>query len=176
LVAISSSPPKKSFAASVALISRRNAPAPLAGDDDAADDAEVFPHQRGGEALHELGRLAELDLEDDGEAAVAAHAFEVDAGDGAELLDRIAQRGDAGAAVRDRLAHRPLEDRDEEVVLALEIEVDGAAATPAARATSATCALKKPRSAKTSVAARRIARACRRGGVGRTDRVALGTE
>ena len=33
---------------------------------------------------------------------------------------------DAGAAVGDRLAHRLLEDRDEQVVLALEIEVDGA--------------------------------------------------
>ena len=36
------------------------------------------------------------------------------------------ERRDAGAAVRDRLAHRPLEDRDEQVVLAAEVEVDGA--------------------------------------------------
>ena len=43
-----------------------------------------------------------------------------------ELFDRIAERRDAGPAVGDRLAHRPLEDRDEQVVLAAEIEVDSA--------------------------------------------------
>ena len=37
-----------------------------------------------------------------------------------------ASAGDAVAAVRDRLPHRPLEDRDQQVVLAPEVEVDGA--------------------------------------------------
>ena len=38
----------------------------------------------------------------------------------------VAQRRDAVTPFGDRLAHRPLEDRDEQVVLAAEVEVDGA--------------------------------------------------
>ena len=41
-------------------------------------------------------------------------------------LDGIVERGEALTAVGDRLLHRPLENRDEEVVLAAEVEIDRA--------------------------------------------------
>jgi hypothetical protein len=50
----------------------------------------------------------------------------VDARDRAQLRDGVAQGRHAGAAIRNRLAHRPLEDGDEQVVLAAEIQVHGA--------------------------------------------------
>ena len=71
-------------------------------------------------------RLPQLDLEDDGEVAVAAEALEVQAGDLAQPLDRVGHAGERRAAFGDRLLHRALEDRDEQVVLAAEVEVDGA--------------------------------------------------
>ena len=43
-----------------------------------------------------------------------------------EPLARIVDAGERGAALGDRLAHRPLEERDEQVVLAAEVEIDGA--------------------------------------------------
>ena len=98
----------------------------LAVGDDVADDAEIVAQLGGGEALHELRRLAQLDLEHHREGAVATEAVEVEPGDLPQPIDRIAQAGDALAAFGDRRRHRPLEDRDEQVVLAAEIEVDGA--------------------------------------------------
>src|SRR4029078_12514378 len=56
------------------------------------------------------------------------HAIEVDARDLPQLRDRVGERRHAGPPVRDRRAHRPLEDRDEEVVLAAEVEIDSAGA------------------------------------------------
>ena len=44
----------------------------------------------------------------------------------AQPLARIVDAGERGAAFGERLAHRALEDRDEQVVLAAEVEVDGA--------------------------------------------------
>ena len=91
-----------------------------------ADDAEVFAQVRRGEPLHELRRLPELDLEDHGEGAVATERSEVQPGNLVQALDRVGEGADAAPAVGDRLLHRALEDRDEEVVLAAEVEVDRA--------------------------------------------------
>ena len=94
---------------------------------DVADDAEVLAQVGRGEALHELRRLPQLDLEDDGQVAVAAEAVEVQPGDLAQALDadrRVAAT--LSRPVGDRLLHRALEDRDEQVVLAAEVEIDRA--------------------------------------------------
>ncbi len=77
------------------------------------------------ELLHELGRLPELDLEDDGEVAVAAQTLEVQTGDAPKAIERIRGRGERGACLGDRIAHHPLEDRDEQIVLAMEVEIYG---------------------------------------------------
>ena len=98
----------------------------LAFGDHVAQDAEVVAEQRVREALHELRRLPQLDLEDDGQVAVAAQAIEVQVGDAPQPLERIGDAGERGPALGDRLAHHPLEDRDQQVVLAAEVEVDGA--------------------------------------------------
>src|SRR5207302_9749665 len=87
-----------------------------------ADEAEVVAQMRGREALHELRRLPELDLKDDREIAIAAQPGEMAARQPAEALARIAQIGDRLAARGQALAHAALEDRDQQVVLALEIE------------------------------------------------------
>jgi hypothetical protein len=50
----------------------------------------------------------------------------VQAGDGPQLRQRIVEARDAFAPGGDRLFHRFLEDRDEQVVLAAEVEVDRA--------------------------------------------------
>jgi hypothetical protein len=50
----------------------------------------------------------------------------VQAGDRAQLRERIRVPGDALAAGGDGLLHGLLEDRDQEIVLAAEIEVNGA--------------------------------------------------
>ena len=98
----------------------------LAVGDRLADQPEVVAQQRRREALHELHRLAQLDLEDDGEVAVAAEPFEVQPGDAAQPLGGIGDAVERGAALGEHLAHRALEDRDQQVVLALEVEIDGA--------------------------------------------------
>src|SRR5262249_15975599 len=92
----------------------------------ASDDPEILAEQGGGEAFHELRRLPKLDLKHDREIAIAAKTVEVDAREGAELLDGVLERRDAGAAVGNRFAHGPLEDGDEQVVLAAEIQIDRA--------------------------------------------------
>ena len=52
--------------------------------------------------------------------------IEVEPGDAAQPRGGVGKRLDPAAPFRDRLGHRALEDRDEQVVLAPEIEVDGA--------------------------------------------------
>ena len=158
LVAISSSAPNNSLAANVGLTSLRNTPAALAVDDGVADDAEVVAQLGGREPLHELGRGSQLDLEDHRERAVAAQPIQVQAGNLAEPLDRMRRvrrccggprrSPPASCARRSRPAGRPCRGSTDRPV---------PAATPAARAMSATWALKKPRAAKVSMAARRIA-------------------
>ena len=125
-MAISSSMPNSSLAASVGFSVLPEGAAGLAFRDHVADDAEVVAEVGRGEPLHELGGLPQLDLEHDGEVAVAAHAIEVQAGDGPQLRQRIVEAGDALAPGGDRLLHRLFEDRDEQVVLAAEVEVDRA--------------------------------------------------
>ena len=98
----------------------------LAFGDHVAQDAEVVAEQRVREAFHELRRLPQLDLEDDGQVAVAAQAIEVQVGDAPQPLERIGDAGERGPALGDGLAHHPLEDRDEQVVLAAEVEIHGA--------------------------------------------------
>ena len=93
--------------------------------DHVAQDAEVVAEQRVREAFHELRRLPQLDLEDDGQVAVAAQAVEVQVGDASQPLQRIGDAGERGPALGDRLAHHPLEDGDQQVVLAAEVEVHG---------------------------------------------------
>ena len=87
---------------------------------------EVVLQVGGGEALHELDRLAQLDLDDHGEVAIAAEALEVQAGDPAQPLRPGRRCRPARPPFGDRVLHRALEDRDEQVVLAPEVEVDGA--------------------------------------------------
>ena len=101
-------------------------PGRLAVGDRGADEAEVIADHRRREPLHELRGLPQLDLKDDGETAVAAETREVEAREAAEPLDRIAHGGDRRASLLEAIAHRPLEDGDEEVVLAAEVQVDGA--------------------------------------------------
>jgi hypothetical protein len=87
LVAISSRAPKKIFVAVVALMSLRNAPLLLAVGDRLPNQLEVILQEGFGEALHELHRLSQFDLENDGQILVAAEALEVQV---RELLSRSA--------------------------------------------------------------------------------------
>ena len=96
LVAISSSAPKKIFVAVVALMSLRNAPLCWPSAIACANQLEVVLQERLGEALHELHRLAQLDLEDHGEILVAAEAFEMQVRDLPQPLGRIVDAGDRG--------------------------------------------------------------------------------
>src|SRR5688500_1114609 len=84
----------------------------LALGNDVADDAEVFAEVRRREPLHELRRLPQLDLKDDGELPVAAQPLEVDARHAPQLLDWIVDPCDVLAPFGDRLIHRALEDGD----------------------------------------------------------------
>ena len=81
-------------------------------------------------ALHELRRLPQLDLKDDRQIAIAAHPIEMHARDRPKPRRRVGERRHAGAPCVDRLAHGAIEDRDEQVVLAAEIQVDGAGGDP----------------------------------------------
>jgi len=91
-----------------------------------ADQPEIVAEQRRRQPFHELGRLPQLDLKHDREVAVVAEAREVGARQAAQPLARIPQVGGGGAAGREPLAHAALEDRDQEIVFAFEIQVDGA--------------------------------------------------
>jgi hypothetical protein len=79
---------------------------------------------RGREAFHELDRLAQLHLHDDGEIAIPAQPFEVEAGDAAEPFNGVRDVDQCGPSFGDGVLHRPLEDRHQQVVLAAEVEVD----------------------------------------------------
>ena len=125
-MAISSRAPNSILAASRRLDVGAEQPVALAVGDRLADQPEVVAQQRRGKALHELRRLPQLDLKDDREVAIGAEAGEVAAGQAAQPLGRIAQIGDRGAAGLQTLAHAALEDRDEQVVFAFEVEIDRA--------------------------------------------------
>ena len=101
-------------------------PGRLAVGERVADQAEVVAQVRRRELLHELGRLAQFDLKDDGEIAIAAEALEMQPRDAGQALARIGDALERRAPFGDRLAHRPLEQRHEQVVLAAEVEIDRA--------------------------------------------------
>ena len=81
-------------------------------------------------AIRWLGsaNVAQLErLLDDGELAVASEPLEVHAGDVAEALDGrhgVVECFQCGAALGDRVVHRPFEEREEQIVFALEVQVD----------------------------------------------------
>ena len=87
---------------------------------------EVLAQVARREALHELRRLPQLDLEDDGQIAIAAQPLEVQTGDAAQALARVGRADERRAPFGDGVLHRAFEDRDEQVVLAAEVEIDGA--------------------------------------------------
>ncbi len=101
----------------------------MAVDDHVAEQAEVVAQAGGGEPGHEFGRLSQFHLEDDGELAVGAEAREVHAGDVSQPFDGaggVVERVEGGAAVADGVVHGAFEEGEQEVVFALEVEVDGA--------------------------------------------------
>ncbi len=58
--------------------------------------------------------------------SVAAQARQVETGEPPESLGRIAHAGNSRVSLGEGFAHRALEDRDEKVVLALEVQVHSA--------------------------------------------------
>ena len=98
----------------------------LSLSDDISNDAEILAQVGRRKALHEFRRLPQLDLKDDGEVAIAAHSLEMQSCNLAKAFNRATFGGHALASGGNRLGHRPLEDRNQQVVLALEIEIDGA--------------------------------------------------
>jgi hypothetical protein len=94
--------------------------------DHLAQDVEVVGHFLLREEAHELEAVAQLDLRDDGQRAVAAERIEVVFHrDPQPLLGTI----DVGQQLFERVQVVPrvlAEDRDQQVFLAVEIEVDRA--------------------------------------------------
>ena len=91
-----------------------------------ADEAEVVAQQCRGEELHELDRRPQLHLKHNREVAVVAEARQVPARQPAQPLAGIGEVGHDGPALGEPFAHAALEDRDQQIVLALEVEVDRA--------------------------------------------------
>src|SRR5687767_11240205 len=98
----------------------------LTFNNDVADKTEVLANVSRGKALHEFCRLPQFDLKDDRECPVVAQSIEVKPSDLTQSGDRIVNGRDAAAALGNCLLHRALEDRDQKVVLAAKVEVDGA--------------------------------------------------
>src|SRR5574341_57672 len=93
----------------------------------ALDDVEVGGDLVGGGAAEELLPLAQLDLHDLGQVGVVLDHLEVERDDLPDLGDRIPFAGDRLPHERHPLGHLLAEQRDEDLVLRLEVEVDGAA-------------------------------------------------
>src|SRR5712691_11542985 len=91
------------------------------------DHVEVGGDFVGGGAAEELLPLAELDLDDLGEVGALLDHPEVERDDLADLRERIVLRGDLLPGERHPLGHLLAEERDEDVVLGLEVEIDRAA-------------------------------------------------
>ena len=64
-------------------------PPGLAVGDGFANETEVITQVCGRKALHELGRLAQLHLEHDGEIPIPAEAFEVQSGNAGQAFVRV---------------------------------------------------------------------------------------
>src|SRR4051794_12431647 len=123
---------------------------------DLAEDVQIRGDLLPAFGLEELRALPQLHDQDLRERRVLLHQREVEldeaceAGCGRPLLH--------GGRLRlaEKLAHLLVEEAEEDVVLVLKKKEDGPAATPAARAISATVAPKNPRSANTLTAASRM--------------------
>jgi len=98
----------------------------LAGLDDLSNNLEILCQFCGGELFHELYRLAQFDLKDDGHVAVVFEALEMQTGELAQLIARVGEPGELGPGAANEFVHRGGEDGSEEVVLVFEIEIDGA--------------------------------------------------
>ena len=122
LVAISSRAPNRTFAASVGLI----APRKMRRAWPSSMTSRMIPRYsrsvRRREALHELRRLAQLDLEHDRQVAVGPEPLQVESCNAAKAGLRV-EPFEGGSALRDSGLHGLLEDRDEQVVLAVEVEI-----------------------------------------------------
>src|SRR5882672_11355328 len=97
----------------------------LAVGDDAAQHAQEVGELRVVVLLHELARLPELDRQHLGRRRFVRHQLQVGVDEGAQLLGRWPVRDRLAQPVVD-LLHPVLEQRDQQVVLALEVEVDRA--------------------------------------------------
>src|SRR5262249_31094275 len=97
---------------------------PLA--DDGLEEPEVLDELRAREALDEPGAPPQLDLEDRRQVSVGGEVRDVDVEDVAEARARGRLRLEETASDREELLHLLVEDDPEEVLLVLEIEVDGA--------------------------------------------------
>src|SRR5213076_1314944 len=91
------------------------------------DHVEVGGDFVGGGAAEEFLPLAEFDLDDLGEIGVLLDHPEVQRDDLADLRDGVAFRGDLLPHEGHPLGHLLAKERDEDVVLGLEVEVDRAA-------------------------------------------------
>src|SRR5260370_4779884 len=94
------------------------------------DHVEVRRDLAGGRAAEELLALAELHLDDLGQLGGRLDDVEVEPDDLPDLRDGILLPRDLLSYQGDPLGHLLAEERDEDVVLGLEIEVDGAARDP----------------------------------------------
>src|SRR5690349_15240764 len=90
------------------------------------DDPEIFRKARGREFFHELRRAAEFDLEHYRQVAIRAQTFEMEFRNTAKLFLWIFDLGDLALPFGDELRHCPVEYRMQDVVFALEIEIDRA--------------------------------------------------
>src|SRR5262245_21927887 len=81
-------------------------------------------------AAEELLTLAELDLQDLGQLGIVLEHLEVQAHEAAQLGDRVGLVRDRLAQRADEVGHLVAEERDEDVVLGLEVQIDGAGGHP----------------------------------------------
>src|SRR2546425_322242 len=94
------------------------------------DEIEVRRHLVGGRAAEELVSLTQFDLDDFGQIGIALEDGEVERHQLADLGFGPALRGDLAADERHPLRHLLPEERDEDLVLGAEVEIDGAARNP----------------------------------------------
>ena len=97
----------------------------LALGDDPAEHAQEVGECGVLVLLHELAGLPELDREDLGGGWLVVDELQVGRDEPAQLLPRRLHVRDGGAQGVVDLPHPSLEQRDQQVVLALEVEVDG---------------------------------------------------
>ena len=101
----------------------------LAVGDDPAEHAQKIRELRIVVLLHELARLAELDGEHLGHGGLVGDQLQVGVDERAQLLGRCPP-GDRLAQPLVDLPHPVLEQRDQQVVLALEVEIDRSVGDP----------------------------------------------